>query len=257
MDSFPFFRLPPEVRTMIYGLLFETAYEDKTVTPDPAGSRRENNLGARTMNLGDSLPFLRICKLVHQEATAVLYGSNVFRFDDHPHNSDQHKILGFNMSVPCCDYLTMYFFLVSIGKSNREKLQHIHLDFSTPTFGRYPEEVFEYQALCSEGAGASLIGDAVELLAASHNLQTVSVSFTAGPHSKVYIPMHAFAMMAFFVLFPKLAGKISAITGIGQFLTFLNASGKESVTMEEAAGQVVKIKIQEMKAKMEVVYPRY
>ncbi|KAF6228370.1 hypothetical protein HO133_008100 [Letharia lupina] len=247
MASFPFFRLPPEVRNMIYRLLFETAHEDKTVTPDPTGSRRRNNLGHRTLNLSDSLPFLRTCQLVRGEATAVLYGNNVFRFDDHPHNSDEHTMPAFNTSVPYCDYLTMYFFLVSIGKSNREKLQHIHLDFWEATFVRYPEEVGIYGNL-RVNAGASFIGDAVELLAASHNLQTVSVSFHARSLSEEDKWCHPSAMLDFYIC-PKLARKISAIAGIEQFKCLTTYEAREDEY--DALREFLCEKIMDMRARME------
>ena len=227
----------------------------------PRAPRRENNLGARTMNLSDCLPFLTTCKLVHREATAVLYGNHVFRFDDHPHNSDEHKIPGFNTVVPCCDYLTMYFFLASIGKSNREKLRHIHLDFSTAKFVRYPDEFFDeffVHGIARYGAGANFIGDAVELLAASHNLQTVSVSFGAGPDSMNYQWILSRAIMGFFYFSPKLAGKISTIRGIAQFKSSIVYEVCKGITasLGEVFLDVANEKIKEMKAKMEVGYPR-
>ena len=250
MTTFPFFRLPPEVRNMVYGLLFETAHKDKFVTPDPAGSRRQNNLGQRTLNLSDSLPLLRTCHVVHREATAVLYGENVFRFDDHPHNDDKHTIPGFKMSLPCCDFLTMYFFLVSIGRNSREKLQHLYLNFSNLSFVRYPEE--------SEGvylhlnAGASFVGDAVDLLAASHHLQTFSVSFDSaespGKDDDGRVSNACLAMMSFFLVHKKLASRFYAITGIEQFRCSLAYEG-------DLEDKYLDKKIKDMKARMEVRKP--
>ena len=257
MTTFPFFRLPPEVRNMVYGLLFETAHKDKFVTPDPAGSRRQNNLGQRTLNLSDSLPLLRTCHVVHREATAVLYGRNVFRFDDRPHNDDKHTIPGFKMSLPCCDVLTMYFFLVSIGKDNREKLQHIHLNFSDFSFVRYPEE--RNVGWLHGNAGASFVGDAVDLLAASHHLQTFTVSFdSAGSPSEDGdgTPSNAcLAMSRFLGPYEKLAGKISAITGIEQFRCLrTDEDNLEGVYLRSK--KYLDGKIKEMKAKMEVRNPQ-
>ena len=256
MTTFPFFRLPPEVRKMVYGLLFETTHKDKNVTPDPTGSRRQNNLGQRTLNLSDSLPLLRTSQLVHREATAVLYGNNVFRFDDHPHNDDEHTIPGFKMSLPCCDFLTMYFFLVSIGKGNREKLQHIHLSFSLIEFVSYPDDVDSKSDMLHSNAGASFVGDAVDLLATSHHLQTLSVSFdSAGALTqKEWAPL---SERLFLFVFPggKLAGKMSAITGIEQFRCWRACEGyDEDFDFDEWCDLEEKIK--DMKAKMEVRNPQ-
>ncbi|KAM0794547.1 hypothetical protein BDR22DRAFT_826823 [Usnea florida] len=255
MTTFPFFRLPPEVRNMIYRLLFETAHKDKIVTPDPAGSRRQNNLGQRTLNLSDSLPLLRTCRMVHREATAVLYGSNVFRFDDHPHNDDKHTIPGFNMSLPCCDLLTMYCFLVCIGKDNREKLQHIHLDFSDKSFIVYPEEPSTLRLY--RNAGASFVGDAVDLLAASHHLKTFSVSFrSAGSPSNDNEPIPSDGLQNFFCLlciYEKLARKISTIRGIEQFRCLIGCEGCDEDLKFDVWSER---KINEMKAIMEVRNPQ-
>ena len=261
MTTFPFFRLPPEVRNMIYGLLFETAHKDKTVTPDPAGSRRQNNLGHRTLNLSGSLPLLRTSQLVHREATAVLYGNNVFRFDDHPHNDDKHTIPGFKMSLPCCDFLTMYFFLVSIGKDSREKLQHIHLNFSNLSFVIYPEQL--NGDWLHRKAGASFIGDAVDLLAASHHLQTLSVSFDClEPLSEENDPglsnaewaIADSAMLFFLGSLSKLAGRISAITGIEHFRC--SRAYDEDEDFETIKYDYLEKRIKDMKAKMEVRNPQ-
>ena len=249
MATFPFFRLPPEVRNMIYGLLFETAHKDKVVTPDPAGTRRQNNLGQRTLNLSDSLPFLRTCQVVHREATAVLYGSNVFQFDDCPHNDDKHTTRGFKMSFPCCDLLTMYFFLVSIGKDNREKLQHIHLNFSHFEFILHAEK---------SNAGASLVGDAVDLLAASHHLQTFSVSFDSAESpskaDKWSLLKARLAMWSFLLTYTKLAGRISAITGIEQFRCWRAHHGDLEDKYLESDKYLNKL-IEDMKTKMEIRNP--
>ena len=256
MTTFPFLRLPPEIRNMVYGLLFETAHKDKAVTPDPAGSRRQNNLGQRTLNLSHSLPLLRTCRVVHQETTAVLYGSNAFRFDDHPHNDDKHTIPGFKMSLPSCDLLTMYFFLVSIGKDNREKLQHIHLSFSSLSFVLYPEEPNE--AWIFPNTGASFVGDAVDLLAASHHLQTFSVSFdSAGSPSDDSSHSNAcLAMESFLCVYYKLAGKISAITGIEQFRCWRAYKGCDENLRPAMWCEWCKKRIIKMKAKMEVRNPQ-
>ena len=150
----------------------------------------------------------------------MLYGSNVFRFDDHPHNDDKHTIPGFKMSLPCCDLLTMYFFLVSIGKGNRERLQHIHLNFSDSSFIQYPEEGSDKHIL-TWNAGASFVGDAMDLLAASHHLQTLSVSFDrleylSEENERIFSDANIAIKNLFFAC-PKLAGRISAIRGIEQF----------------------------------------
>ena len=254
MTTFPFFRLPPEVRNMVYGLLFETAHKDKNVTPDPTGSRRRNNLGQRTLNLSDSLPLLATSQLVHREATAVLYGNNVFRFDDHPHNHDEHTIPGFEMSLPCCDFLTMYFFLVSVGKGNRKKLQHIHLNFSHGVFVDYPDEADSKWNMLHDNAGASFVGDAVDLLATSHHLQTLSVSFgSAGPLTQKKLACLSEQLF----LFPggKLAGKINAITGIEQFRCWRDYEGYDEDLVYDQCCRLEET-IKDMKAKMEVRNPQ-
>lgn len=67
---FPFFDLPPEVRNMIYILLFVTTDKDKIVIPDPARTRRDNGLGAQ----------LRTCQMVHDERKSHTLRDSCFSF---------------------------------------------------------------------------------------------------------------------------------------------------------------------------------
>lgn len=82
----------------------------------------------------------------------------------------------------------------------------------------------------------------------------MDVSFNAGPHSNGDKGFHSHTKVAFLVVWPKLAGKCSAITGIGRFNfeaydVDVDLSGK---VLPNAA----KKKARKMKAKMEVGKPR-
>ena len=98
---FPFFRLPSELRTMIYKEVFRTPLGDGSITPDVFYSRRreasvsrccqvpvsrrrkDEQLSQRTINNG--LALLQSCQQAHEEAISYLYGNHVFYFDDTQH----------------------------------------------------------------------------------------------------------------------------------------------------------------------------
>ena len=79
---FPFFRLPLELRTMVYEEVFQTPSRDGIINPDPFYWRRRSGrfFGNRTVNNG--LGLILSCHQAHDEAVPVLYGNRVFYFDD-------------------------------------------------------------------------------------------------------------------------------------------------------------------------------
>ncbi len=84
---------------MIYKVLFLSPHEANIVTPDPERTRKANGLEDRALHLTESLSLLRTCQQIHEEASTVLYGSNVFTFDDSPHGMKIYTIPGFDRSV--------------------------------------------------------------------------------------------------------------------------------------------------------------
>ena len=82
MMTFQFLALPPEVRNKVYRILFVSQSTETIVTPDPTGSRRRNGLASQTLKMSANLLFLETYQRVHEEASAVLYGTNIFKFDD-------------------------------------------------------------------------------------------------------------------------------------------------------------------------------
>lgn len=102
--SFPFSSFPSEIRKMVYVHLLLTPGANKTITPDLMRSHRDeyalsewlyvvgsddgpprqdpNDASVHRVNMGSGLPFLQKCQQMHKEATAMLYGNHVFRFDD-------------------------------------------------------------------------------------------------------------------------------------------------------------------------------
>ena len=67
---------------MIYEEVFRTPRADKTITPDPSYRRRQLGRRLAERKVKYDLAILRSCQQAHQEATATLYGSKVFYFDD-------------------------------------------------------------------------------------------------------------------------------------------------------------------------------
>lgn len=156
-------------------------HEGKCVTPDVTGSRYMNGLVAGVLRLDDCLPLLRTCQQVHEEATSILYGTNVFHFNDQPHGIDKYKDVGFGITLPWCDFVTMYGFLGSIESGNRTKIRHLQLNFTTVNYILCPHEGIKTGPfIWRPGGGANLVCDALELLSVKHGLSTLEISFVGG-----------------------------------------------------------------------------
>ena len=89
---FAFFRLPLELREMIYEEVFQTPSRDGVITPDPSYWRRRQggDLGSRAVNNGSGL--IQSCQQAHNEAVPLLYGNRTFYFDDAPHGDQPSKL---------------------------------------------------------------------------------------------------------------------------------------------------------------------
>ena len=208
--AFPFFRLPFDIRWMIYKEVFKTPYTDNIITPDPSHHRRQlgRRYGDRTVNY--DLALLRSCQQAHEEATSFLYGNNIFYFDDADYgiieieasahcdycleeasiNRDRPGSLTPDIrcsdaldgkhyvEIPRCDLGSMYDWLDKIGQKNRLKIRHIQICFYGCQFARILGEGHDVDdPLKPAPVGGDLIEKALELLGRGHNLDTFGVSF--------------------------------------------------------------------------------
>ena len=92
-SAFPFFHLPPEIRNQVYSILFLSDHKWHLITPNVPLSLLppESDLWPyRPVGISDSLSLLRTCQQAHEEATAILYGRNIFQFDDKDHMDTDH-----------------------------------------------------------------------------------------------------------------------------------------------------------------------
>lgn len=150
---FPFFRLPLEIRYMIYQHLFTPADKDTPVTPDirrfHCGFEKNQTIilrGRSTIALHcQALSLIRTCQQAHEEGTIVLYGQNTFHFSDTPYFKDSPYFddtseVPSGVVLPFCEVTYMYAFLSVIGKANRLRIRHLVLLFGDDTFITFPEE---------------------------------------------------------------------------------------------------------------------
>lgn len=108
-SGFCFERLPPEIRSMIYEALFVKDYairplchKDRYMEPPGIG---------RSPGFGDAIALLRVSRLVHAEASDVLYGRNTFLLYSLDFG-DAHLA-----------------FLRQVGKRNRQAIRDLQLDW--------------------------------------------------------------------------------------------------------------------------------
>lgn len=224
---FPLLKLPRELRDKIYRMSFR--FTKPTIYPDPTGSLRRHNC---TVIDTFTVPLLQSCKIVYDEASAVLYGAKTICF-----TSDE---------APCCAYISpiadfslmestfsegpredihnsgiteMYLFMRLIGPENRMKIRHLSVVIKDFRLCYYPGEyseglvkrmgggitivdpkepsVADKDAEHNEkkvGTGR-LLGDTFELLKRGHNLQTLGVVLEEHQDVNEYLPIHFFRKM--------------------------------------------------------------
>lgn len=219
-DGVPIFLLPLEIRSIIYELLFQTSCRDKIVTPDPEAKRRTlaRNISIprrhQTLNISHSLPFLRTCQQVHEEATRILYGNHTFWFDDIAlgFKAYEHDVTKFCSTcslgstppdeeghcIHCCDkfwvprdvhvcshdsypndcdFMTMHRWLEDIGPSSRLKIRQLHLHFTTAQFTKSTEDEDEIPS----GIYGELLAEALDMFSGCHNICVFGMSFEKLP----------------------------------------------------------------------------
>jgi hypothetical protein len=119
--------LPPELRNTVYQHVFvHKASLQIPQRPDRTG-------------LCLSAQFLRTCKLVHDEACSLLYGSNTFHFERHhdtraPFWEPKLKEIG---------YQDVLHFLKMIGPENIQYLRDIRIDFEDALPKNCPDKTVE------------------------------------------------------------------------------------------------------------------
>ena len=147
---FPFQRLPPEIRHMIYDLALSIPGEISPISFGFRGtwSRPGNNHPKPSICVG----IVRTCEEIRAEAAAVLYGGNKFLLTD-------TRIPG--------NFFGSYAFLVKIGRRNRYHLRH--LIFNIPNL--------EQSTWATENDTTRVIGDCFELLALGHRLDILDLRF--------------------------------------------------------------------------------
>ena len=176
--SFPFLRLPFEIRYMIYSLLLKSEHEDKIITPDLNGSRRRQFLTNRIVCMSDTMPLLRTCTAIHDEGANVLYGSHIFLFTDEPHSQKEALVPELNLTIPQCDMPKMHRFFKAIGTRNVTRIRHLQLQFYSARFLFLPDRNHDTAYLPQTHANGKYLQKTLELLASHHRLQTFTIVLT-------------------------------------------------------------------------------
>ena len=185
---FPFFRLPFELRYIIYQYLFTPEYGEDLIAPDVGHSHLTMRLNQSdggewpaVIRLNcQALPLMRTCKQAHDESTNILYGSNTFCFEDVLYNPQDTSWLSdsFDCSPHLCGIFPLYPFLSVIGRANRMKLRHLDLKFYTYTTYAIPCEASVWDSKDkADRSVASSVSNALDFLSQSHQLQSLVLNF--------------------------------------------------------------------------------
>ena len=200
---FELFRLPFELREMIYKAMFETSSQDNIITPDQNYTRRRftgRDLNDHTISNG--LGFLQTCQQAYEEAYPCLYKpENTYYFEDVQHGADtvylepdskcarygKRQELECQGWIPCrrqlklpqCDFVAMPTWLEKIGERNRMQVRHIQLHFNGLDFTRYGDRMNLESP--QPYVGGEYIAAALNILAKAHSLESFTVSFADPP----------------------------------------------------------------------------
>ena len=185
---FPFFRLPFELRYIIYQYLFTPEYRNSLNAPDVGRLSRAMRLNRPeigpwrsiiTLNC-QALPLMRTCQQAHDESTSVLYGNNTFCFDDIPYDEEDFywSLNSSDFYPPHYEIFHFYPFLSVIGRANRMKLRHLDLKIYTYTIFAVPGEGTVWNSKYkSDLSATSSIINALDFLSESHRLQSLVLHF--------------------------------------------------------------------------------
>ena len=210
---FPFMSLPCELRNLVYHFSFTTT--EPEIYPDPTSSLARHRLIPESVF---QVALLRTCRIVHEEASATLYGTKIFCFSDKESlccaimiDFERDEVLseGSWDTVHDSSITGMYIFFRLIGTKNRLRIRHLSITVTDFRLCYYPNEYrskkshggthrldgrthfYEEDALHfgKEHSAGHLIGDTFELLSRGHNLQTLRIILDCGDEPEK-MPIH-------------------------------------------------------------------
>ncbi|KAL9118232.1 MAG: hypothetical protein Q9187_005225 [Circinaria calcarea] len=220
--------LPPEVRKMIYTLLF---VDNGNISPR-VPSFEDLYRHREGWNL------LYTCKAINAEATPIVYGENVFCFDDNDDEDlweeadmqtskdsvdaqlqqiDESIYMGLPVwiyrTLPTCPIREMHAWLQNIGKQNRQSIRQIRIQLQYRNFCYYTDEPqiwldehdYYEEDLCHSPAGGIFIGKAMELLSRGHGLRRLEIAFSCKKEGQTDLWQHFFREPSMSQLIQELA----------------------------------------------------
>ena len=102
---FHFFRLPLEIRRMIYELLFASSGPTFAGTTYRKYCPQNLEYSCQCLDWdapGTALAFLRTCQQAYEEATECMYGANVYLFEDMQHGEYRIRTKGYEEHCTYC-----------------------------------------------------------------------------------------------------------------------------------------------------------
>ena len=126
--SFSFLNLPSEIHNKIYQILFQGS-KSNVIQP----IKKVHHLKLMLSWIQDGVPLLRVCKIMNAEAAAILYGCNVFCFDD-----SSCEVRGEKINE--CAITAMYTFLWLIRVKNWLWICYLQIEMHKFHFCYYDNE---------------------------------------------------------------------------------------------------------------------
>ena len=169
-----FLDFPAEIRNLIYKVLYEAPH--LTITPDWLDLDCYRLCSSKVTKFSASVSFLRTCKQINIEASTILYGRNVFVFEDPESKQDRLRGPSGQFYIPTGGLANMHSFLKVIGPRNRLQLWHVKLLIL------YWDIVYDSKGApypCGPGINSEdrSFADGLELLADGNHLSALEIGF--------------------------------------------------------------------------------
>ncbi|MCJ1373208.1 hypothetical protein MMC20_004436 [Loxospora ochrophaea] len=188
-DSFPFLQLPVELRREVYR--YHLVSKKDTLAPQVVQPAHQHRWSTEVQLSGYGelkVDLLQVCKTIHDEASCVLYGLNIFSFDSKPlccsggmdtDDSENEEAGNLHDSA----VTGMYAFLLGIGRQNRMNLKQVIIRlWDAKMCYCEGERVWQSELLADtsdefEQCGGEYLCKAFNLLSEGHELQMLRLRF--------------------------------------------------------------------------------
>ena len=186
--------------------------------------------------MANGVALLGVCKVVNEEAAAILYGRGTLCFDDSSRGVEGEKINE-------CSITSLYIWLRLIGAENRARIRNLQIKISKFRFCYYDNE--SIPGTRAETNGGKYLGDAFELLSHNHRLRKITI-ILANESLRSVLPAHFFRPIET----SRLLQQLQKVKGLKDFsCTMKDPQGSAKLIYQNLKQEMTQPKPQKEKAR--------